>query len=372
MPTIRLQAIDTLFFRDGRPFTMGDDSWANTLFPPSPTTAYGFLRAVYFNEHIAEHVKANTNNDPTKNLNIIYYGLEWEQDEKTEKLYPLPLDIVMNEDDKSFHILKLFENNNKYNDQQLSCKLLPGTELSGKKIRSTKGEYYITEDELKTYLNGNTVSSPVKLSSLLTNEPKIGISRDRRNAENKKLYRINQIRPQSDKGSVNFLLTYNGMKQNLQTGIYRRFGGEAKQVFVEKIEDNTNENLHHITDMPVFINNNDDDDNVIVKMYLASPAVFKKGWKPELNNDLKIVAAVIGNPIHIGGWDMKNRRPKKMVQAVPAGSVYYIKGKTEYINKFIAEYHGKKLPQIEENYHKQGYGLVYFSKVINNHCNTKK
>jgi CRISPR-associated protein Cmr3 len=370
MPKIRLQAIDTLFFRDGRPFSMGDDSWANTVFPPSPTTAYGFLRAVYFNKNLNQYKNANKDNDPTQNLNIIYYGLEWKHDGIAERIYPLPLDLVIDDDNETFHLLELHENDSINDAYSMPCKLLPGAELSGKKIRSTKGEYYITETQLKDYLTGNIKLTPFKLSGILTNEPKIGISRDRKDSENKKLYRINQIRPQSEKGRINFLLTYNGMKEDLQTGIYRRFGGETKQVFVEKINESISEKLHHITNMPVFTGEKDEE--VTVKMYLASPAVFKQGWKPELNTCLQIVTAVIGNTRHIGGWDMQKKRPKKMVQAVPAGTVYYIKGKTEDVNKFIADYHGKKLPQIEQSYHKQGYGLVYFSKIKNNHCNTKK
>lgn len=43
-----MEAFDTLFFRDGKPFSMGDDVWANGVFPPYPSTLYGALRASYF------------------------------------------------------------------------------------------------------------------------------------------------------------------------------------------------------------------------------------------------------------------------------------------------------------------------------------
>jgi len=41
----RIKPLDTLFFRDGRPFTMGAETWANLIFPPYPTTVYGSIRS---------------------------------------------------------------------------------------------------------------------------------------------------------------------------------------------------------------------------------------------------------------------------------------------------------------------------------------
>lgn len=45
---ISLEAIDTLFFRDGKPFTMGEDNFASGIFPPAPSVLYGALRSAYF------------------------------------------------------------------------------------------------------------------------------------------------------------------------------------------------------------------------------------------------------------------------------------------------------------------------------------
>jgi CRISPR type III-B/RAMP module-associated protein Cmr3 len=36
---------DTLFFRDGRPFSMGTETWATSIFPPYPSTVYGAIRS---------------------------------------------------------------------------------------------------------------------------------------------------------------------------------------------------------------------------------------------------------------------------------------------------------------------------------------
>lgn len=41
---IEIQALGTLFFRDGKPFTMGAETYAEGIFPPLPSTIYGALR----------------------------------------------------------------------------------------------------------------------------------------------------------------------------------------------------------------------------------------------------------------------------------------------------------------------------------------
>ncbi|MEN3047138.1 MAG: type III-B CRISPR module-associated Cmr3 family protein, partial [Candidatus Hydrothermales bacterium] len=41
---IKLIPNDTLFFRTGRPFTMGSENWSDVIFPPYPSTIYGALR----------------------------------------------------------------------------------------------------------------------------------------------------------------------------------------------------------------------------------------------------------------------------------------------------------------------------------------
>ena len=45
---IQIDPLDTLFFRNGKPFTMGEETWADAVFPPYPSVVYGALRSAYF------------------------------------------------------------------------------------------------------------------------------------------------------------------------------------------------------------------------------------------------------------------------------------------------------------------------------------
>ncbi len=67
---IKINPVDTLLFRDGKPFSMGENTWPDTVFPPYPSVIYGALRSTYFANHINELGKANREDDPTKKLRI--------------------------------------------------------------------------------------------------------------------------------------------------------------------------------------------------------------------------------------------------------------------------------------------------------------
>ena len=61
MPTkLIIEAFDNLFFGTGRPFTMGNDSWATAIFPPMPNTLYGMLRALYFKSNMNDYKNTMT------------------------------------------------------------------------------------------------------------------------------------------------------------------------------------------------------------------------------------------------------------------------------------------------------------------------
>lgn len=62
-----------------------------------------------------------------------------------------------------------------------------------------------------------------------------------------------------------------------------------------------------------------------VLVYLATPAVYEAGWRPSLPLEkcgLRLVAAAVGRPRVLAGWDLVQRAPKPIRRAVPAGSCY--------------------------------------------------
>jgi CRISPR-associated protein Cmr3 len=110
MTFVALNAFDTLFFRDGKPFSMGEETWANGLFPPPLSVVYGALRTAYFSEHIGELKSANGDDDPTLSLNIMFSAVY----KDGSYHYPCPFDVVQKketngEQKPELSLLKLVE-----------------------------------------------------------------------------------------------------------------------------------------------------------------------------------------------------------------------------------------------------------------------
>lgn len=85
------------------------------------------------------------------------------------------------------------------------------------------------------------------------------------------------------------------------------------------------------------------DGAIRLRLQLAAPAIFAGGWRPgwlqEREVDgvpalvgrppdwdgptLRLISAAVGRRMPVSGWDLKERRPKAIRYAVPAGSVYF-------------------------------------------------
>jgi len=66
-----------------------------------------------------------------------------------------------------------------------------------------------------------------------------------------------------------------------------------------------------------------DEGGTKVLLYLATPAIWRDGWRPPPLPGLVLKAAVTGRPVAVSGWDLVQRAPRPVRRAVPAGSVYY-------------------------------------------------
>jgi CRISPR-associated protein Cmr3 len=100
-----------------------------------------------------------------------------------------------------------------------------------------------------------------------------------------------------------------------------------------------------------------------VRMILATPAIFKYGWMPDLQNGplksygLDLVGASVSRWKAVSGWSLAPPRgPKAIRRMVPAGSVYFFEVKQGGAEK-LAE---KWLESVSDNEQEQrdGFGLA--------------
>lgn len=350
---IKIDPLDTLFFRDGKPFTMGDDNWANGIFPPHPSVIFGALRSAYFSHHIDDLINATGPDDLTKKLHIrsIYFF-----DHKEDKIYlPLPMDCVENKNEKKNEASILPHVN--LNNIKTSCPTQYALKGTGE-VETVNGGL-ITSDIFKKYLTNSERSfSFIKISDKISIEHKIGISIDKKSgtSEEGKLYRIGMNRL----NDLSMLIEFDGL--DLPASGFLKLGGEGRAVSYEIFSSEK-------FDLSFQINDN----YKLFKLYLLTPAIFTNGWLPEWIDEktlvgdyhrlkLRLLTASIGKTIYIGGFDMKARKPKPMYKAVPSGSVYYLQlmeGEIQDVFKLLNQ------KAISDYYSEQGFGIAYVGGVKN-------
>ncbi len=349
--TIEISPLDTLFFRDGKPFNASSETWADGIFPPNPSTIYGALRSIYFRNNPDKLSKANEADDPTKNLVIrkIYLKIS------LNYYFPLPLDIVYKKGIKTYSYLLERRENNLISNIKTSIKT--SSILTQDFIIKNFENSFITVSRFEKYqsfIDDKFIHySEIKsLEDFVKNEPKIGIKINKtiQTVDKGHLYRVDFKRLEKTK----IIVEFEGL--DIDDTKLMRVGGEGKVATLQEIE------ALEIK-LPKNIGK-------IFKLYLLTPAIFNKGWLPSwIDKDslegeikglkLKLLTAKIGKYKLIGGFDMKKRKPKQMYKAVPEGSIYYFET-LEGDSSQVLELNGQSISDKLSN---EGYGVVFIGKA---------
>ena len=387
-----LQPNDTFFFRDGRPFTKGEQSEGYSIFPPLPSTILGALRTTYIAEHgdlssfyagNGKLVKIIGTPEPDS-LGSMHLKGVFLADRKSNIYYPIPFDLVTKKD---VQVVK--EKNKLY-------KLEPSPEkphfISNSPLNQhlrwneddedveTEASDRLGHLDIRNYFLG--VQKPLKskpFEDFVRLEPKTGIERDHKTLTSKDnmLYRINMSRFQSRflntkewkaLPELGFVVDYECNIELPENGMLK-LGGEGKSFFYKKSCHNpdplaTKEDMKALKEAIR--------SSGAFKLYFATPAIFDQGWLPKWihKNTYKNIynakyqslafelrTAAVGKFIAIGGWDMKQNAPKPTRQAVPAGSVYYFKIPDDIcVDTIVKTFHYKNISDYQA---KEGFGLCF-------------
>jgi CRISPR-associated protein Cmr3 len=347
---LELTAFDTLFFRDGKPFSKGNETWADAIFPPYPATIYGALRTAYFNANpqvfseLKENDKLNSNADPTKKLKINNIFIKNENG----YLFQTPRNILKKANSNDLEILSEFDTNSlsNYSASQI-------LKSSGEKAEYKKSQ--LSNINFEDYLNAMYGNIQILKNPITTSEPKVGIAIDQTTgtSQDEHLFRVDLIRPNIE---LKIIVDCEGLE--LENEILLKLGGEGKFAFAKAKEETINIAMPEI------------DTKFLI--YLNTPAIFRKGWLPDwideasligeipnTNLKIKFFSCVIGKPEFIGGFDMAKVAPKPMFKAVPAGSVYFC----EIMDGNPAELEVIHQRSISDIFPEQGFGICYIGKL---------
>lgn len=377
---LKLNALDTLFFRDGKPFSMGADSFAQGIFPPPLSVIYGALRSKYLAEDMQEFQKLKLENIDSSlyiRINGFAYLSEetfWESKTSVSQIYfPVPLDLVQTEDEKldsEAHLsIEIFEKEKGY----FSNSSLPQIIKHNEQVEGLENSI-LNLEQLQGYINGSTNFSNIEnTNSFVFLEKKVGngLQNDTRSTDDSKLYQLkmnrfskwNKDEEKHISTQVLSLLVDTNFFIEFENKTILKLGAEGKTVVATEFEESIElqEPTLQATKGSYF------------KIYFSTPVIFRKnGAFPDFIDTktlkgeiggirVELISAFVGKYVSIGGFDLNKNEPKKMYKAAPAGSVYYFKVLEDTTSEnLIKIFHNQKLSTIGKN---EGFGLAHLAQL---------
>lgn len=359
---------DILMFRDGKPFSGGDDHFARGSFPPPPSTVYGALRSHILstawpefntfadkNGIIPEHIKKEIGT-PAKNgsLTIRQFFIAKKNGNDIEKFFPMPRDIAKDKgrENGGVYILKP---HNKLQDAVMTD--LPSVlqhlwHPTEDALEAAAG--FLSSSEMAKYLIGDTPKA-TEVDAIFRTEERTGIGKGRttRTVETGRLYSVEYFRLSEGCG---FAVEVDNTKLLPESGMLR-LGGDNRSARYSTVSWNdiaVNSIKEKILETKRF------------KLVFTTPAIFNQGWLPEGIDDktmqgsingiaVRLISACIGKPIGIGGFNLVKKMPKPMKKAVPAGSVYYFELKDGNVDALLGNLW---LKSISDEKSQEGFGIT--------------
>lgn len=317
---LTIEAIDTLMFRDGRPFNQSDAGagQARSVFPPFPPTVVGATRLM-----LARQLGFDGNNGwPTASLGD---GVDWRDKGRLgplefsapmllrndAPLFPAPLFLASTKEET---IVRLRPGAPRACDLGAAVRLPePEKSVSGIKILE---QHWLSRDLMERVLSGSPVNKDqiVAASGLWQWETRVGIGRDRDNrvANTGQIYLASHVRPREGVSlgvNVSGLAAEPNSCMQALAGEHRiaEFRPTAKPFGLPSAPSRFPDGRYFVS--------------------LLSPALVDALPGPsEGLADLPgvVVSACLGKPVRIGGWDSQRREPIPLREAIPAGSTWFL------------------------------------------------
>ncbi len=317
---IVIRPIDVWLFRDGKPFTAGEDHIAESTFPPSPFTLQGAIRTKVLADkgNLSEFARKGQPDpdvgygDNFGKLRLCGLLLMCRKNGKWERLIPMPADVV-----KVGERYKLLRPNL---DLPFTTNL-PNKSLrllwvqTGERISEAKG--WLLESEWANYLQGQPPSQAVRAEDLFTFEPRFGIAIEpsKGTTQEAMLYQAHFVRLKEETA---LWAEVEGV--SLSENGFLRFGGEGRAATYEFLSE----------PLPPLSQFNTVRNATRFKIVLVTPAWFSGGWQPKdgdwskiFSASVRLVGAALPRPLLLGGFDVAKGVPKPMRAFVPAGAVYF-------------------------------------------------
>lgn len=343
-----LEPLDTLVVRDGRAFDAGLQSVARTSIP-TPGTLAGAVGAAFGAQPGAGLDPAARGRDVPERLlgpvPVVRRQRQW------HARWPVPCDVVRDDDDPALRRLAVSVpepgtgHEPRGIDHDLSGQVATLPTGSGQPA----GGWWET-GELADYLasgevSEDTVAAPWQI------ERRVGLARNEdRTATEGMLYSAEHLRPGDGTGFA--MCCVGGPETALPATV--NLGGRGRRA-----------QLHDAVTAPELPGPAAGAPDGRLLLYLATPSVFADGWRPDLSAwpGTELISAALGEPQTIATATPRRATGAvgggRLMWAVPAGSVYFLKfGSEQAALDAAAGLRRRTLPQAADSLATAGFGFA--------------
>lgn len=319
-----LSPVDTLVFRDGRPFDAGADTLARVTMPRPPTTA-----------GCAKHVFGR---EPVRVCGPLL--VRRRVDDTFTALLPWPADLL--EDGRA--VPHRFDGW----DTDLDSGAADGRFELAAGVGDPAGRL-LEVDDIETYLDGGVptgVGGGLPGTAPVGRERRVGLRRGSDGvAQEGYLYAADHLRLAEDQAFA-CRVAFDGDVPTPTVGTVR-LGGEAGLATVEVVADD---------DVRLPAARSRWDATVVV--YLITPAVFPGGWRLPPVDGAELVSGCVDGPMPVSSWGPSGPPSWQLRWTVAAGSVYFLRfADGAAAGGFAARMHGCCLPQATDRLRTAGFGM---------------
>jgi len=363
MTWLEIRPKDVWLFRDGKPFSAGEDHSAHSLFPPTPLTTQGALRfkiATSLGVSIDEFRAGGSSNAQQVAALIGPHGPQlrpgalsiagpfvgWDTGPTRMPLFPAPADLLKpeeleGENARGFAITRP--------DVTLTSdfgpdRVFPVTEQGYANLPG----HWITADLFEDYLSGvapeplafrrgislgrqcdDSSSIALERRSIVPNaavyqtENRFGVAIDFAKSFRKEgmLYQAQFVRPQKD---ICLLVDVRGIPDTRLIEGEIKLGSEQRMASVQAAE------VEGFPTPPKQVTGR-------FKVIFLTPAYFAEGWQPKesawsnlFGAPVDLVSAALYRSQRIGGWNSAAGRARTMHNFIAPGSVYYFETQSAF------------------------------------------
>lgn len=378
MIQIHIEPMDTLFFRDHRPFNAGEETTAEFNFP-SPLTFFGAIgsavldgtKGVELRKFVRgiggyEHPKLGKYDPDLKNTGMKLKGPFLHRE--GEVFFPPPANLwisILGKKPSTYYTSLPYETDWEWDIKRENQNLRPLKMPTKSEMKPL--DEYISAKVLTQYLSNSLPPTiPVKSKEeFFAKEDRYGhaLSRDSLTVEEGYLYTATHLRFKDELGKrkyikTGFTLIAEGIDETDLPDKMISLGGERRRAMIsvsrgDKLVPEQLEVLNAIKSTKKFF------------IYLATPAIFRNGWYRDFPSEFDgavMVGAAVKKPMYISGWkvsgDSFRGKPRPMKRAVPAGSIYFFEAESwndERFETLYKKYHFKE--SLSDEYPSAGFGI---------------